>query len=135
MSEDGVEEKIVVSPADVQVASEVIRDKATLLFGFVNHVSLIHHVPVTKGDESFEVVGEKLAANVDPLKAKEISSSTRPEKERAGRRAWRDSPLDGRVNDLPFHDRNDVSVRVSSIDEDVAFRETESGLRTRGRSE
>lgn len=73
MSEDGVEEKIVVSPADVQVASEVVRDKAALLFCFVDDVGLVHHVVVTEGDESFEVVSEKFPADVDPEEKKEIN--------------------------------------------------------------
>ena len=81
MSDVGVEKKKkeglrkIVSPADVQVASEVIRDKAALLLCFVDHVSLIHHVPVAKGDQSFEMVGEQLPADVDPEEVEKKSIS------------------------------------------------------------
>ena len=39
------------------------------------------------------------------------------------------------MNDLPFHDRDDMGIRVSSVDEDVAFGEAGSRLRARCRGD
>jgi hypothetical protein len=51
--------------AQFEVAPKVLRDVAACFLDGIDDVRLVHHVPLPKRDELFEVVGEQLAADVE----------------------------------------------------------------------
>lgn len=53
------------APARLKVVHKRLGNEARLLLDLVDDVGLVHHIPLSKANERLEVVGKKLAADVD----------------------------------------------------------------------
>ena len=68
--------KITNSRREFPVAVPLRRDVARLFLGMFHDARLIHHVPVSERDELLQVVGEQFPADVDPVRARSLSSES-----------------------------------------------------------
>jgi hypothetical protein len=80
----------------------------------IHDVRFVHHIPLAKGSQLLELIGEKLSADVE---SSQLMNDSTLKSQRAS-----NSPFDGVPNHFAIHDGNRMSETKTGINDQHAFR-------------